>query len=284
MESRNDLCGCHSGAKYKKCCGRFSLQEMTSKLSEFAANNRKKDRLIERGLKMLTRYAVNPERDYLCLVNPKQDAEGLIAWTIVGGSIPADEREAVVTRRVLAGYLPVGCLLRNPDWSMMLDKSLVPEELHAVYVAFARLEMGFIAKTIDGQVDHNDGSITPLKWSDRGYPGQPIKPRKPGTIKIEVDMRNRSIRFISEPLNSHLDMPIDDDMIEGENDEDAAMFVAQDIMAALEEIPQPEGTVLGDMFEVYLMEAEGTPKLLARTESEAISYGLTGGFGMGGAA
>jgi hypothetical protein len=255
---------------------------MTSKLSEFAANNRRKDRLIERGLKMLTKYTVDTTHHHLCLANPKQDAEGSIGWTIVGRSIPADEREAVVTRRVLAGYLPLGCLLRNPDWSMMLDKSLVPEELHAVYVAFARMEMSLIAKALDGKAEPEDSVMSPVEWSERSYPGHPIKPRKPGTINIDVNIEKRSVRIISEPIGGYLDLPFDDDMLEGQSDEDDAIYVARHVIDALEQVPQPKGPVRGDIFEVSVIRTEGTPKLLARINAEGRLDGLTGEFGMGG--
>jgi hypothetical protein len=257
---------------------------MSSKLSEFAANNRRKDRLIERGLKMLTKYAVNPTHDYLCLVNPKQDAEGCIDWTVVGKSVPADEREAVVTRRVLAGYLPIGCLLRSPDWGMILDKSFVPEELHAVYVAFARLEMTFIAATIDGKMDKNDSWTTPVDWSDRSYPGQPVKPRKPGTIKIDVDIQNRSVRITSEPICGYMDLPIEDDQFDGGSDEHDALYVALDIIEAHGQVQPPKGAVRGDVYEVSLIRADATPKLLTRISAEGNPNGLTGEFGMGGIA
>ena len=157
MQEQNELCGCHSGAKYGACCGRFSPEETASKLGNFIGNHRRKNTMIKLGLKLLAaREAIATER-YLCLANPKPDAEGFIDWTVVEKSIPADEQGAVVTRRVLAGYLPLGCLLRNPEWSMILDKSLVPEELHDVYIAFARTEMNFIAATIDGKLIQTTG-------------------------------------------------------------------------------------------------------------------------------
>lgn len=284
MQSRNELCGCRSGAKYKKCCGRFSLQELTSKLSEFVASNRRKERLIERGLKMLTKCEVNAKVSYLCLVNPQPTVEGLIGWIVVGNNVPADEREAVVTRRVFAGFLPVGCLRLEVEWCMIVDGALVPEEFHAEYVAFARQEMTVIAKTMDGKLDHNDSWMTPVAWSERSYPGHPVKPRKPGTIKIEVDIQRRSVRIISEPLASYLDMPIDDDMIDGKSHEGDVIFVARHVIEALKQAGPPNGTVTGDMFELYLVRAEGTPKLLARTKAEATPHGITGEFGMGGIA
>jgi hypothetical protein len=281
MESRNDPCGCHSNKKYKKCCGRFSLGEMTEKLSEFAANNRRKNKLVEQGLKMLRNCEATAKVAYLCLVNPKPNFEGFIDWTVVDKGIPGDEQEAVATRRVLAGYIPLGCLLRNPNWSMVLDKSFVPEELHDVYVAFARMEMNFIAATVDGKVDQNDGSISPVKWSDRSYPGQPLKPRTPGTFKVEVDVKNRSIRVI-DTFDRYLDMPIDDDMLESQSEDDDAIYVARHAIAALEQAGPQNGTVRGDILEVYLVQAEGTSKLLGRALAEGSHEGLIGEYGMGG--
>ena len=52
-QGRNELCGCGRGKKYKKCCGRFTLQEMTAKLAAYAATNKQKNKLIERSLKFL---------------------------------------------------------------------------------------------------------------------------------------------------------------------------------------------------------------------------------------
>jgi hypothetical protein len=284
MQSRNEPCGCRSGKKYKKCCGRFSLQELTGKLSEFASSNRRKERMIERGLKLLTECEGNAKVVFLCLVNPQPTVDGLIDWTVVGNSVPEDEREAVVTRRVIAGFLPMGCLRHGMKWCMILDRALVPEEYQAEYVAFARREMNVIAGTMDGNVDHHDSWTTPVAWSDRSYPGQPAKPRRPGTIKIEVDIQKRSVRIISQPLSSYLDMPIDEDMIEGKSHEADAIFVAQHVIEALKYAGPPNGTVTGDMVEIYLMRAEGTPKLLARTNAMDISRGITGEYGMGGSA
>ena len=70
-----------------------------------------------------------------------------------------------------------------------------------------------------------------------GYPGQPVKQRTPGTVKIEVDIQNRSVRIVSEPLCSRLDLPIDDDMVTATDEEDA-IYVARHVMAALEQTPQ----------------------------------------------
>ncbi len=38
-QGRNELCACGSRKKYKKCCGRFTLDEMASKLAAYAAAN-----------------------------------------------------------------------------------------------------------------------------------------------------------------------------------------------------------------------------------------------------
>ena len=38
-QGRNEVCGCGRGKKYKKCCGRLTLEEMMCKLSAYAASN-----------------------------------------------------------------------------------------------------------------------------------------------------------------------------------------------------------------------------------------------------
>ena len=53
IQGRNELCACGSGKKYKKCCGRFTLEEMTAKLAAYAAANKQKNKLIERSLEFL---------------------------------------------------------------------------------------------------------------------------------------------------------------------------------------------------------------------------------------
>jgi hypothetical protein len=256
---------------------------MASKLGNFIGNYRRKNKMIKLGLNMLAACEASAAKAHLCLANPKPDAEGFIDWTVVPKDLPNDEREAVVTRRVLAGYLPLGCLLRKGDnLRMVIDKTCVPADLRDVYVAFARMEMNFIAATIDGKVNPDDGALKPFYFSDLSYPGQPVKPRKPGTIKVEVDIRNRSVRIISEPIASCLDLPIDDDMLDGQSEEGDAIYVAGHVIEALENVPPPKGTVRGDILEVYLVQAEGTPKFLARAVAEGSHEGLIGEFGMGG--
>lgn len=263
----------------------FSAAEMTRTLSEFAASNTRKAKLIELGLRMLKMSESTDKAAFLCLVNPKPTVEGTIDWTVLGKGIPADEREAVVTRRVFAGYLPVGCCLQQGSgWGMVVDKAFVPEDLQDIYVAFARVEMFLIAKTLDGKAEPEDSAMFPVAWSDRSYPGQPVKPRKPGTFRVEVDIPNRSMRVVN-PFNRSFDLPLDEDFIEGADEERDAIYAAQHVIAALGEAPPPKGTTPGDVFEIYLMRAEGTPKLLACVPAEvAVPSGMTGMFGMGGAA
>src|ERR1700758_5844362 len=112
-QGRNELCGCGRGKKYKKCCGRFTLQEMTAKLAAYATANKQKNRLIERSLKFLKACEIDGNGAFLVLVDPviKED---IIAWSLLGGrSVTDDVREAVVTRRIVAGYLPVCCLVED---------------------------------------------------------------------------------------------------------------------------------------------------------------------------
>jgi hypothetical protein len=255
---------------------------MTATLTKVVSDNIRKDKLIERALKMLDEYAINGIQTYLCLVNPKPNADEILDWTIVQTNIPEDEQEAIVTRRVIAGFLPVGCLQRDPEWRMVIDRAFIPKEHEPIYIAFARREMALIAQTLDGKIDQHDGWITPVPWSDTTYPGQPLKPRNPGTVRIDVDIRNRSVRITVEPLNSYLDLAIEDDLIEGKDDEDDAIYVAQHVMMAFEQAPPPQGAVPGDICETYLMVPEGAPKLLARIPAKPSGEGITGDLGMRG--
>jgi hypothetical protein len=69
-QGRNKICGCGSGKKFKKCCGRFTLEQISSKLAAFAAGNSQKNKLIERSLKFLKACEVNGGGAVLVLVDP----------------------------------------------------------------------------------------------------------------------------------------------------------------------------------------------------------------------
>ena len=132
-QGRNELCGCGRRKKYKKCCGRFTLEEMTAKLAAYAAANRNKNSLIERSLKFLKACEIDGSGALLVLVNPvvKDD---VIGWTTLGGrEIEQDVREAVVTRRILAGYLPLCVLVEDKSSESgcraVIDATLVSEEM-----------------------------------------------------------------------------------------------------------------------------------------------------------
>src|SRR5947209_7085089 len=131
-QARNQKCGCGSGEKLKKCCGRFTLEQVSSKLAAFAAGNNQKNKLIERSLEFLRACEVNGSGAVLVLANPVV-REQLVDWTGVGGrNLPDDEREAIVTRRILAGHLPICCLVEDTSlqsgWRAVIDASMVPDE------------------------------------------------------------------------------------------------------------------------------------------------------------
>jgi hypothetical protein len=110
---------CGRSKKYKKCCGRFTLEEMMSKLSAYAAANKQKNKLIERSLEFLKACEIDDGDAFLVLVDPVAE-DDIIDWTLVGGrEVGNDVREALVTRRILAGCLPMFCLVK--------DKSDTPE-------------------------------------------------------------------------------------------------------------------------------------------------------------
>jgi hypothetical protein len=52
-QGRNERCACGRGKKFKKCCGRFTLEELTSSLSALVRSNLRKDKLIDCSLKMM---------------------------------------------------------------------------------------------------------------------------------------------------------------------------------------------------------------------------------------
>jgi len=85
-QGRNELCGCGRGKKYKKCCGRFTLQEMLAKLSAYAVANKQKNKLIERSLNFLKACEIDESGAFLVLVNPVAK-DDIIQWTCLGGAM-----------------------------------------------------------------------------------------------------------------------------------------------------------------------------------------------------
>jgi len=284
-QERNERCGCGSGKKHKKCCGRFSLHEMTAKLTAYVEANRRKDQLIRRSLRFLESRGGDA---ILCLVNPKPDSDDVISWTQVDNKTPVDEREAVVTRRILAGYLPVCALVADKEeasgWQAVIDAAMVGEEVRGEFVAFARLEAATIVGTMNGEIDPYDSWMTAVPWEDRSYPGMPIKPRPATTIRIEVNVAKRGIRTIWGHYGA-MDFSIPESHYTehgGMNDVEFALAQANDIVEALSQTSPPKQLVEGDRIELYLDIPDSEMKLLAAANVKG--YGLEGTFGQGGAA
>jgi hypothetical protein len=276
LQGRNEICGCGRGRKYKKCCGRFTFQEMLDQLSAYAAANRQKNKLIERSLKFLKRCEVNTGGALLILVNPVTK-EDIVSWTCIGGSkVPQDEREAVVTRRVLAGYLPIGCLVEDKSeesgWVAAIDATLVEEEYRDEFVAFAHIEADTIAKTFKGEMSKENSWMMAVPWGDLSFPGMPPKPRPAGTIRIEVNIPKRIVTTVWERLGA-MEFPINEEYIT-DNELNDVIDTARHLVAALERFDPPERLVAGDKIEIYQVVSDGTPKLIAVTEIRSAPFPL----------
>jgi hypothetical protein len=268
-QGRNELCGCGRGKKYKKCCGRFTLGEMTAKLAAYAAANKQKNKLIDRSLKFLNSCEVNGGGAFLVLTNPVTK-EDVIEWTFLGGTeIALDVREAVVTRRILAGYLPLFCLVEDESaesgWRAVIDATLVAAECRDEFVAFARNEATVVAKTFNGEMSRQDSWMTAAPWEDRSYPGMPLKARPAGTIRIEVNIPKRTITTVWTMVGGAMEFPIPEDQISG-NDADDTLNAAYHVMEALKQVNPPKRFVDGDRVEVWQIATDGENKLLASTQ------------------
>ena len=262
---RNELCGCGRGKKYKKCCGRFTLREMLAKLSAYAAANKQKNKLIERSLKFLKACEIDGSGAFLVLVNPVPK-DDIIQWTFLGGrTVERDVREAVVTRRILAGYLPMCCLVEDKSiqsgWRGVIDATLIAEECRDEFVAFARQEAEIVAKTFDGKMPQEDSWMTAVPWDDLSYPGMPTKRRPAGTIKIEVNIPQRKITTAWEMLGGSMEFQFPNEDVTG-NDAEDVLYEAHHIIEALKRVDPPKRFVDGDKVEIWQVVSDGENKLL----------------------
>lgn len=181
FQAKNETSGCGRGKQYGKCCGRFTSEEMLDKLANYAVANKRKNKLIQRSLKFLKSCEVNGGRAFLTLVNPVAK-EAIIDWICVGGGKgPQDDREAVVTRRILAGYLPIGCLVEDESADSgrraVIDATLVEEQFRDEFVAFARLEANIIARTLNSEMSKEDSWVSAMPWGQL----QPVGRRRSAT-------------------------------------------------------------------------------------------------------
>jgi hypothetical protein len=271
-QGRNELCGCGRGKKYKKCCGRFTLDELTAKLAAYAASNKQKNKLIERSLKFLDACEMDGAGARLILVNPLPK-EGAIQWTTVGGrNVEHDVREAIVTRRILASYLPMCCLVEDKSvqsgWRGMVDATLVAEECRDEYVAFARHEAEIVAKTLDGDMPMEDSYMTAVPWEDLSFPGMPLKPRPAGTIRIEVNVAKRTITTVWEMVQRAMEFDFPEEHLTG-HDVDDVIYEARHMVEALTKVNPPKQLVDGDKIEIWQVVPEGENKLLGSLQIHA---------------
>jgi hypothetical protein len=285
-QSRNDRCGCGSGKKFKKCCGRFTLEQLSSKLAAFAASNNQKNKLIEHSLKFLKACEINGSGAVLVLVDPVVKEE-IYDWTCVGGrNIPQDEREAIVTRRILAGYLPTCCLVEDnllrSGWRAVVDGSMVPAEYRDEFIAFARSEAVIVGQQFKDALSGAETSVTPVRWEERTYPGLPPKKRPAGIIRIEVDIQRRTISTVWSMLGAQ-QFPIRDEHIT-ENDAEDVLYIARQVVAALERIDPPGQLVDGDDIEVWQAVQDGETKLLAGAKVSETSTPVQNKVGVAGGA
>lgn len=265
VQGRNELCGCGRGKKFKKCCGRFTLPEILAKLAAYAAANKQKNKLIERSLKFLKACEIDGGGAFLILVNPVMK-DDIVDWTSLGGrEIQQDVREAVVTRRILAGYLPVACLVEDKSvqsgWRGVIDATLVGEECRDEFVAFARQEAEIVAKTFNGEMSKEDSWFSGVPWSDLSYPGMPPKPRPAGTIKIEVNVPNRTITTVWTMVGRAMEFSFPEEHLTG-NDTEDALDEARHVVEALKRVDPPKRFVDGDRVEIWQVVPEGENKLL----------------------
>jgi hypothetical protein len=269
FQGRNEMCGCGRDKKYKKCCGRFTFEELLTKLSAYTATNKQKDKLIERSLKFLKECEVNGGGAFLILVNPVTK-EDIIDWTSLSGSkVAPDVSEAVLTRRILAGYLPIGCLVEDKSvesgWHAVIDATLVTEECRDEFVTFAQIEANVVAKTFNGAMSKEDSWMTTIPWGDLSYPGMPMKPRPAGTIRIEVNIPKRTMTTVWTMVGGSMEFPLSEELITG-NDSDDIIYEARHVIEVLKQVNPPKGLVDGDKVEVWQMVTDGENKLLATTE------------------
>ena len=106
---------------------------------------------------------------FLLCVNPAAN-EDIIDWTCVAGSQVPQEREVIVTQRILAGYLPIGCLIEDQfaksGRRAVIDATLVEEKCRDEFVAFARLEAHIIAKTLNSEMSKEDSWASTMPLGD----------------------------------------------------------------------------------------------------------------------
>jgi hypothetical protein len=243
---------------------------LLGKLAAYAAANKQKNKLIEHSLQFLKACEIDGAAVFLILADPVVK-EDFIDWTNVGSSQDHDVREALVTRRILAGYLPVCCLIKDKStkagWRALVDDTVVPDEYRDEFLEFASNEATIIASTFNGELSRQDSFMTALPWEDLSYPGLPMKPRRPGTIRIEVNILERTIRIVWAMVGWSRERSIPEEHITGD-DLDDVLSQARFAFEALKHVDPPKQFVRGDRVEIWQIIPEGERRLLGSTDIE----------------
>ena len=137
----------------------------------------------------------------------------------------------------------------------------VAEARAVVAWPFIRHEAEVIAKTLDGDMPREDSWMTAVPWEELSYPGMPIKPRPKGIIKIEVNIRKRTITTVWEMLHCSMDFQFPEEDVTG-NDVDDVVYAARHIIEALKQVNLPQRFVDGDRVEIWQVVEEGENRLL----------------------
>jgi len=244
--------------------------QILQKLAAFARANKQKNRLIEHSLQFLKACGTKGPTVFLILVDPVIK-DGFIDWTCVRADKDHDVCEALVTRRILAGCLPACCLIEDKSaeegWSVFVDDTLVPEEYRTEFMTFAQNEATVIAKTFNGKLSREDSSMTELPWEDLSYPGMPPKPRQSGTIRIEVNLHERTIRVVWAMVGKSWQRSFPEEHITG-NDIADVDFQARFAFEALKHVDPPKQFVRGDHVEIWHTIPDGEKKLIGTTDIE----------------
>jgi hypothetical protein len=152
-------CICGSGKKSKRCCGRFTFQELTDRLTAWAEGNRRKDLLVEKSLAFLANAG---DGAALVMVKPKPSKDGLVAWTHV--TWKEEEKETVIRLRVLNGYLPMCCLIRDiktrSGYAVEIPLNIVDENVRDEFVAYGIMQAHVQVNTLTGKLNLLDSWFT----------------------------------------------------------------------------------------------------------------------------
>ena len=76
----------------------------------------------------------------------------------------------MVTRRIQAGYLPIGGLVADKSaetgWRAVVDATLVGQDCRDEFVAFARMEAKIIAKTLNSEMSREDSWVSGFRGAN----------------------------------------------------------------------------------------------------------------------